>query len=197
MPLALHQCVRRPDIRGGIRRGSPPRSIQSLSKEVISMKPIRYAAALALAASAFAARDASAQTATQTVSYEVTAINEISVAGSPSLVINDATAGSGLTSASASGTYAITTNETNRKVTAQIDSNMPSGVTLSVTLAAPTGGTSTGAVTLSTTAQDVVTGVSNVNQSGLSISYGLAATVAAGVVAAGNRTVTYTITAGA
>jgi hypothetical protein len=42
-----------------------------------------------------------------------------------------------------------------------------------------------------------VTGVSNVNQSGLSISYGLSATVAAGVVAAGNRTVTYTITAGA
>ncbi|HEX5869436.1 MAG TPA: hypothetical protein VFY65_03410 [Longimicrobium sp.] len=161
------------------------------------MKSIRYAAALALAASAFAARDASAQTATQVVSYEVTAINEISVSGSPSLVINDATAGSGLTAASASGTYAITTNETNRKVTAQIDSNMPSGVTLSVTLAAPTGGTSTGAVTLSTTAQDVVTGVSNVNQSGLSISYGLSATVAAGVVAAGNRTVTYTITAGA
>lgn len=161
------------------------------------MKTIRYAAALALAASAFAARDASAQTATQTVGYEVTAINEISVAGSPSLVINDATPGSGLTSASASGTYAITTNETNRKVTAQIDTNMPSGVTLSVTLAAPTGGTSTGAVTLSTTAQDVVTGVSNVNQSGLSISYGLAATVAAGVVAAGNKTVTYTITAGA
>jgi hypothetical protein len=161
------------------------------------MKSIRYAAALALAASAFGARDASAQTATQTVSYEVAAINEISVAGSPSLVINDATAGSGLTSATASGTYAITTNEANRKVTAQIDGNMPSGVTLSVTLAAPAGGTSTGAVALSTTAQDVVTGVSNVNQSGLSIGYTLSATVAAGVVPAGNRTVTYTITAGA
>lgn len=161
------------------------------------MNSIRYAAALVLAASVFAARDASAQTATQTVSYEVTAINEISVSGSPSMVINDATPGSGLTSTTASGTYAITTNETNRKVTAEIDTNMPSGVTLSVTLAAPNGGTSTGAVTLSTTPQDVVTGVSNVNQSGLSISYGLSATVAAGVVAAGNRTVTYTITAGA
>ena len=161
------------------------------------MKSIRYAAAFAIAASAFAATDASAQTATQTVSYEVAAINEISVAGSPSLVINSATAGSGLTSASASGTYAITTNETNRKVTAQIDSNMPSGVTLSVTLAAPTGGTSAGSVNLSTTAVDVVTGVSNVNQSGLNITYGLSATVAAGVVAAGNKTVTYTITAGA
>lgn len=161
------------------------------------MKTIRYAAALAVAASAFAAADASAQTATQVVSYEVAAINEISVSGSPSLVINDATAGSGLTSATAGGTYAITTNETNRKVTAHINSNMPSGVTLSVELAAPTGGTSTGAVTLSTVAADVVTGVSNVNESGLSISYELSATVAAGVVAAGNKTVTYTITAGA
>lgn len=161
------------------------------------MKSIRYAAALALAAAAFGARDASAQTATQTVSYEVAAVNEISVSGSPSLVINSATAGSGLSSASASATYAITTNETNRKVTAQIDSNMPSGVTLSVTLDAPTGGTSAGAVNLSTTAQDVVTGVSSINQSGLSITYGLSATVAAGVVAAGNKTVTYTITAGA
>lgn len=161
------------------------------------MKSIRYAAAFAIAASAFAAADASAQTATQTVSYEVAAINEISVSGSPSLVINSGTAGSGLTSASAAGTYAITTNETNRKVTAQIDSNMPSGVTLSVTLAAPTGGTSAGSVNLSTTAVDVVTGVSNVNQSGLGITYGLSATVSAGVVPAGNKTVTYTITAGA
>ncbi|HEY0016844.1 MAG TPA: hypothetical protein VGC13_11015 [Longimicrobium sp.] len=161
------------------------------------MKTIRYAAALAVAASAFAAADASAQTATQVVSYEVTAINEISVSGSPSLVINDATPGTGLTSATAGGTYAITTNETNRKVTAHINSNMPSGVTLKVELAAPTGGTSTGAVSLSTVAADVVTGVSNVNESGLSISYELSATVAAGVVASGNKTVTYTITAGA
>ncbi|HEX2080170.1 MAG TPA: hypothetical protein VHG08_20885 [Longimicrobium sp.] len=161
------------------------------------MQYVRHAAVLAIAAAAFAAPGAHAQTATQTVSYEVTAINEISVTGSPSLVINDATAGSGLTSATASGTYAITTNQTNRKITAQLDTNMPSGVTLAVTLAAPTGGTSAGAVSLSTTAQDVVTGVSNANQSGLSIGYTLSATVAAGVVPAGNRTVTYTITAGA
>ncbi|MBB4635439.1 hypothetical protein [Longimicrobium terrae] len=161
------------------------------------MTSIRFAAAFAVAAAALAARDASAQTATQTVSYEVSAVNEISVSGSPSLVISAATAGSGLTSASASGTYAITTNETDRKITAEIDSDMPSGVTLSVSLAAPSGATSAGAVTLSSTAVDVVTGVSTVNQSGLNITYGLSATVSAGVVSAGNRTVTYTITAGA
>ncbi|HYW10612.1 MAG TPA: hypothetical protein VE871_01615 [Longimicrobium sp.] len=161
------------------------------------MKALQIAASLAIAASVFAARDGSAQTATQTVSYEVAAVDQISVSGSPSLVVNTATAGSGLTSASASGTYAVTTNGTGRKITASLDTNMPSGVTLTVSLGAPTGATSAGTVTLSTTAQDVVTGITTVNQSGLSIGYGLSATVAAGVVPAGNKTVTYTITAGA
>lgn len=160
------------------------------------MTTIRFASLFAVAAAALSATDAQAQTATQTVSYEVSAINEISVSGSPSLVINDATPGSGLISASAAGTYAITSNQTNRKITARIDTNMPANVTLSVQLAAPTNATST-AVNLTSVDQDVVTGISNVDQSGLSISYGLSATVAAGVVAAGNKTVTYTITAGA
>lgn len=161
------------------------------------MKALHFAATLAIAAAGFAATDASAQTATQSVSYEVAAVDQISVAGSPSLVVNSATAGSGLTSATAAGTYAVTTNGTNRKITASIDSNMPSGVTLTVSLGAPTGATSAGTVTLSTTAQDVVTGITTVNQSGLSIGYGLAADITAGVVPAGNKTVTYTITAGA
>lgn len=161
------------------------------------MKALHFAATLAIAAAVFAATDASAQTATQSVSYEVAAVDQISVAGSPSLVVNSATAGSALNSATASGTYAVTTNGSNRKITASIDSNMPSGVTLTVSLGAPTGATSAGTVTLSTTAQDVVTGITTVNQSGLSIGYGLAADITAGVVPAGNKTVTYTITAGA
>lgn len=160
------------------------------------MKALRFAAAMGIAA-AFAATDASAQTATQTVSYEVAAVDQISVSGSPSLVVNSATAGSALNSATASGTYAVTTNGTGRKITASIDSNMPTGVTLTVSLGAPTGATSAGTVTLSTTAQDVVTGIATVNESGLSISYGLSAAISAGVVPAGNKTVTYTITAGA
>lgn len=161
------------------------------------MKALRFAATLAIAASVFAAKDASAQTATQTVSYEVAAVDQISVAGSPSLVVNSATAGNALNSATAGGTYAITTNGTNRKITASIDTNMPSGVTLTVSLGAPTGASSAGTVTLSTTAQDVVTGITTVNESGLSIGYGLSASITAGVVAAANKTVTYTITAGA
>lgn len=161
------------------------------------MKAAQFASVFVLAVSVLAARDASAQTATQTVSYEVAAVDQISVSGSPSLVVNAATAGNALTSATASGTYAVTTNGADRKITASIDSNLPTGVTLTVTLGAPTGATSAGAVTLGTTAQDVVTGISTVNESGLAIDYGLSASITAGVVPAGNRTVTYTVTAGA
>lgn len=160
------------------------------------MKALKYTAAAALLVPAFAGT-AAAQTATQSVSYEVQAINQVSVTGSPSLVISTATAGSAPTSASASGSYAITTNETGKKITAQIDSDMPTGVTLTVSLAAPGAAASAGAVVLSTTPVDAVTGISTVSQSGLSVGYGLSATVAAGVVPAGSRTVTYTITDGA
>lgn len=159
------------------------------------MKTIRFIAPAAALLVAFAGR-ASAQ-ATQDVSFEVQAINELSFTGSPSLVINTATAGSAPTSATANATYAVTTNETNRKITAEIDSDMPTGLTLTVSLAAPSGGTSAGAVSLSTTAHDVVTGIATQNASGLSVSYSLSATSAAGVVAADTRTVTYTIVAGA
>jgi hypothetical protein len=159
------------------------------------MKLIRYAAPV-VALLALSAARASAQ-ATQDVSLEVQAIDQLSFTGSPSLVISTATAGSAPTSATANATYAITTNETNQKITAQIDSDTPAGVTLSASLAAPSGGTSAGAVQLSTTAQDVVTGISTVNASGLNVTYTLSATAAAGVVPSTTRTVTYTIVAGA
>lgn len=161
-----------------------------------TLLPSLSALALVLA-SAAAADIASAQGSTQDVSYEVTAINQLAFTGSPSLMINSAVAGSAPTAVTASGTYAVTTNETSRKITAQLNTNAPSGVTLSVSLAAPSGATSAGAVLLSTTPQDVVTGISTVNASGLNVTYSLTATAAAGVVAAGSKTVTFTITAGA
>lgn len=145
---------------------------------------------------ASAATIASAQTATQTVTFQVDAINQIAFSGSPSLVISTATAGSDPTSASATGTWAVTTNQTGAKITASIGSNMPSGLTLTVNVAAPSVGLSTGAQTLSTTAVDVVTGITKHAQSGMSLSYSLSATAAAGVVSSTSRTVTYTITGG-
>lgn len=135
-------------------------------------------------------------TATQTVSFEVEGIDQLSVTGSPSLVISSATAGGAPADATANATYAISTNQTDRKITAQMDSDMPAGVTLSASVAAPSGATSTGAQPLSTEAVDVVTGISTLNESGKNITYTLSATSAAGVVPASSREVTYTITAG-
>ena len=139
---------------------------------------------------------ASAQTATQVVTFQVAAINQIAFSGSPSLVINTATAGSNPTDATAAATWAVTTNQTGAKVTASIGSNMPAGLTLAVNLSAPSGGSSAGAQALSTTAVDVVTGITKLAQGSLGATYSLAATAAAGVVSSSSRTVTYTITGG-
>lgn len=152
------------------------------------------AAALSVGANAVQAQESNV--ATQVVSFEVQAINLLSVSGSPSLVISASSAGAAPTTVTAPGTYAITTNESNRKITASIDADMPSGVTLSVLFEAPTGA-SVASQSLSMAAADVVTGISALNESGLDLTYSLSATSAAGVVAAGNRTVTYTIVAGA
>jgi len=152
---------------------------------------------LATAAFFAGAASLSAQTATQSVAFQVDAINQISLSGSPSLVINTASAGSNPTQASASASWAVTTNQTGAKITASINSVMPSGLTLQVNLSAPSGGSSAGAQTLSTTAVDVVTSITKLAQSGIAVGYSLDATPGAGVVSSTSRTVTYTITGGA
>lgn len=143
-----------------------------------------------------AASVAQAQTSTQNVTFQVNAVNQIAVAGSPSLTVNTATAGSAPTAATASATWAVTTNQSNAKVTASLDSDMPSGLTLSVDMGAPTGASSAGATALSSVSVDLVTGITKLAQGALSIGYSLSATTAAGVVSSTSRTVTYTITGG-
>ena len=138
---------------------------------------------------------ASAQV-TQVVTFQVNAINQISVSGSPSLLINTATAGSAPTSATAAASWAVTTNQTGAKITASLNSAMPAGLTLSVDMTAPTGATGAGATALGTTAVDVVTGITKLAQGALGVTYTLDATPAAGVVASTTRTVTFTITGG-
>ncbi|HEU4994796.1 MAG TPA: hypothetical protein VFT29_08250 [Gemmatimonadaceae bacterium] len=154
----------------------------------------RILATLALVAGA--ANVAMAQTATQTVTFQVNAINQISFAGAPSLTVSTATAGSNPTSATAAATWAVTTNQSNAKITASIAAAMPAGLTLSANLSAPTGGTSAGSLALGTTAVDLVTGITKIAQGALGVTYSLDATPAAGVVASDTRVVTYTITGG-
>ena len=139
----------------------------------------------------------SGNTATQTVSLEVLAINELAVSGSPSLMsIGTATAGSQPTPATNSATsYLITTNSPNRKIQAKVDSTLPANTSLVVSLAAPTGATPVSNVALSTTDQDVVTGINTLIDAGKAISYQFNATVAAGLIST-SRTVTFTLIAG-
>ena len=138
-----------------------------------------------------------AQTATQTVTFQVDAINQISVAGVVSLDINSAVAGSAPTSVSSSASsWAVTTNQTGAKITGSIGVAMPAGVTLSANLVAPAGATSAGLKPLTTVAVDLVTTITKLNAGALGLTYQLDATAAAGVVTSSTRLVTYTITGG-
>ena len=140
---------------------------------------------------------ASAQTATQTVTFAVNAINQISATGSPSLTVTTATAGSQPTDATdGSSTWAVTTNQSNAKISASIPSPMPAGLTLSVNLVAPDAAASAGLTALGTVAVDLVTSITKVAQSGMTATYQLSATAAAGVVGSGTKVVTYTISGG-
>jgi hypothetical protein len=153
-----------------------------------------------LAGSVFALRPdvVCAQSATQEVRFQVNAVNQIGVTGNPApMVINSATPGQAPSSVTASGTsYAITTNEANKKITASLDQALPSGVTLEVSLTAPTGAASAGDVPLSIAGSDVVTGISQISASSLPITYRLSATATVQMAAPAMRTVTFTIVSG-
>src|SRR3954466_3670543 len=125
-----------------------------------------------------AAASASAQgTATQTVTLQVNAINQIAFNGAPSLTVLTAVAGDAPTFVTSTGaSWAVTTNETNQKITASIPLALQSGVTLSVNLANPTGATSAGYKALGTSSTDLVTGISTLNEGSLAVTYKLEAT---------------------
>ncbi|MBI4859399.1 MAG: hypothetical protein HY815_03955 [Candidatus Riflebacteria bacterium] len=137
-----------------------------------------------------------ATTRSQTLTIVVSAINELAVSGvvAPLVVSTVPAPGSEPSAATDSSTaYSLTTNSSTPKaVTAVLNQNMPAGVTLSIALQSPPG-SSPGDVALSTTAQNVLTGVSQTVGSSRSISYTLSALVAAGVVSATSRTVTLTL----
>ncbi len=155
---------------------------------------LAVAIGLAFSANSWAADD----TATQTVGYEVQEIALIDVSGSPAaMTITAAPAGQAPTPVTdATTTYSITNNAgtDSKKITAAINTDMPTGVTLEVELEAPTGGSSSGKVVLSDEALPVVTGIDNVSEAGMIITYTLSATAAAGKVTSASKTVTFTIT---
>jgi len=141
-----------------------------------------------------------ADTATQSVSFQVEEINVIAVSGDPGTLIITAAAAAAapgepiLSDPDSSTTYAITTNKTGKKITAKLSSPMLPGLTLMVNLEAPTGATPIDDVELSETiAKDVVTGISKVAQKDLTITYTLKATGEAEPGSSANM-VTFTLT---
>ena len=121
---------------------------------------------------------------------------QITVSGSPAqMTVSAAIAGSAPTAVTNSTTtYTVTKPTAPRTytITASINTAMPAGVTLKITLASSGNGSSAGAVSLTTSAQDVITGIS-AKVTGAAITYQLTATAAAGVVAVQTRRVTLTV----
>jgi hypothetical protein len=142
---------------------------------------------------------ASAQPASDTavVTYEVQSITQINLSGAASVTIVAGTAGQGLPSVTDSSgvKYDITNNAgtDSRKLVGKINTAMPANTTLSVNVTAPSGATSQGFVALTDSDQALVTGIDNVNETTVAISFKLDATVAAGVVASATKTFTMTI----
>ena len=132
-----------------------------------------------------------------TVTYQVTAINELTIGADVSLTVDAATtAGVDPDQASDSSTYDITTNcaADAKKITGVLDTDMPTDLTLKVNAAAPSAGaTSAGAVTLSATPADLVTLIDAVAAPNLTLAFTLDALATAGVVGSASKTLTMTI----
>lgn len=125
-------------------------------------------------------------------------IGSITVGAPPALMrISVAVAGMQPAPVTGSSTYTIRAARANKpqKVSASLNAAMPAGVTLTIQLSAPTGATSNGAVALDATVRALVGNITNIVPELETITYTLSATAAAGVVPAGTRTVTFTVTA--
>ena len=121
----------------------------------------------------------------------------LTVSGNPAaLNITAAVAGSQPTAVSDnSTTYTVLAVFTSH-ITAQLAANTPVGVTLRVTLAAPTGATSAGPVALDVTARNVVNSITNLLPQTRGITYQLSALASAGVISSRTATVTLTVVTG-
>lgn len=137
------------------------------------------------------------QTATQALRLEVRPISAIQIRGTSVVNIPMRQTGSHPVISKSAATYAVTTNEVNRRIMVAIDAPMPDGTTLTMTMAAPSGGRAIESVALSTTPQTAVTGISLLNQGGLAIEYSVIAAPGSVVKAAANRTVSLTLVSSA
>jgi hypothetical protein len=120
--------------------------------------------------------------------------NTISLTALGTLTISAALpGGQPIGSTNNTGKYSVNVVSGRMKVTAQLDAPLPPGVTLTITLAAPSGAVSLGGVALNTIAQDVVRYVAIGDYSNLSVNLALSSSVAAGVVPFNTSHITLTL----
>jgi hypothetical protein len=101
--------------------------------------------------------------------------------------------GGGLANDTDSTTYDVSNAAGTKKIVGRLNTAMPPHVNLTVQAVAPVGATSAGAVTLTASDQDLVTGIGVVTQNGLAMNFTLNATVQAGTISAGTKTLTLTL----
>jgi hypothetical protein len=130
-----------------------------------------------------------------TVNVNVSAINQIAVSGTITLTISTATAGSEPDNATdGTATLAWTTNGSGKTIAVNCGTDLPTGVTLSVTGNGKTGGTGSptfGTVSLTGTNATLVANADKMTYTG-TLLYTATATAAAGTQSL-VKTVTYTI----
>lgn len=148
-----------------------------------------------------------AGSSTNNVTADIPVVNELSVTGAVTITVPTPAAGAKTGSTGTAGSsnpvLRLTTNETNKRVTVSIDEALPSGVTLGVKLAANSSGLSTTELTsITTTAANLLTGISNLSTdehdaSGIALTYTLYLTEQAAPATGANvltPVVTYTLT---
>jgi hypothetical protein len=129
-------------------------------------------------------------TATQNVQITVEQIDSVSVDGDPGVLQITAFGASGEDTDSSTNLTYGTNNASARKVTANVDSNLPTGITLTVQVA----DSGIAAVTLNSSDQDVVQDITSVTSDTKTITYAAQASPGTGDQSV-SRVVTFTILA--
>lgn len=129
----------------------------------------------------------------QVLEINISEMSVINTNGILSFNFTSLTAGQDPEPLTATTTYSISTNGSNKKITAEIDSPLPNGINMEVEMSAPAGAVSSGPKTLSTLPTDMVTGISRMRGELLDVGWNVDITVDA-VPGTYSRWVTFTIT---
>lgn len=158
------------------------------------MKSVNSTLALALLVFGFTnAIQAQSNRTSQQIRVAVAEVDVFSCLGKVSLTFPQTSSGSGIESATGTATWFVSTNGNNRKITAELDSDLPEGLDLKIGMEAPIGVKSTGMKSLSAQPTRLIQNLTNSRQSGMTISYMATATTHV-LSNSYHRTVIFTIT---